>query len=101
MAKMIYQYRFTPADIVVLNMPADAAVLTVEVSSGVPALLVLVDPERPTEQRVFRAFRTRNGLPAEIDQMIYIGTFHVEGVAWHLWEDVDDEATFDAEPGQA
>lgn len=75
-------------DIVELELPRGAKVLTFQTKNNLPNIWCLVDPDAPKEIRRFRYAGT--GHPIEDVEMEYIGTCQsVENMitlVWHLFE---------------
>lgn len=69
-----------------LEMPTGAELLTVQMLDGDPVLWALVDPENPTEKRMFRAFEIGEGMPNDPGK--YIGTFQsaLSILVWHVFD---------------
>jgi len=73
----IFKYQIKVQDVVEIEMPQGASVLTVQAQYGVPCIWAIVDPEQPLETRHFRIFGT--GQPIEIESALncYINTFQL------------------------
>ena len=67
-------------------VPVGARVLAAQAQRGVPCLWMLVDPEAPTETRVFIVAGTGHSLPHEIERAPYIGTVQIGEMVWHIFE---------------
>ena len=82
----IYKYTLRPGR-TMLQMPADAQVLTVQMQDGTPCLWAKVDPTKPAELRTFDVYGTGHTMPDD-PPMLYVATFQMEGGAlvWHVFE---------------
>jgi hypothetical protein len=83
---MVYKYPIPIEDNFFLLLPADAAILTVQVQGEQPCIWAMVNPEAELRERRFRLAGT--GRPIGYG-MSYIGTFQLYGGAlvFHLFED--------------
>ena len=85
----IYKYPIEATDLIQLEMPKDAQILSVQSQAGVACIWALVNPDEPTEYRYFEIFGT--GHPMQSDMGLgrrYIGTYQLlEGsLVFHLFE---------------
>lgn len=85
MTRTVYKYPLPTADVLTLDMPQAARLLSVQVQRGVPHLWALVDPEMPIEQRQFRLAGTGDGIDGGVE---FVGTVQLLGDALvlHLFE---------------
>ncbi len=79
MSQVIFKYPFPVSDVINLDIPKGAYILTVQVQNEIPCIWALVDPEAPTESRGFRCFGTGHPIDVEIHNTSYIGTFQLLG----------------------
>ena len=87
----IYKYPLTPgasAEPEMIEMPAGAAVLTVQAQRNIPCLWVRVDPNKPKIKRCFITYGTGFNLndgPARH----YVGTYQLDDGAFvfHVYTD--------------
>jgi hypothetical protein len=87
--KRIYKYPFEINDIVEMNLPKGAEVLSVQCQDDVPCLWALVDPEAKLLKRTFKLFGTGHDIDeAPQDHLSYIATFqqHDGLLVWHIFE---------------
>lgn len=83
--QVIYKYPVHPR--MKLRLPADAAVLTVQVQHGEAQMWVLLDPEAPTVTRHFAALATGESFPPTLTRADYIATFQSDGgLVFHVFE---------------
>jgi len=80
-------------DIVGVQMPRDAQVLTVQFQRGILTLWAIADPAKPHEDRLFRIIGT-GGSAEDIRGECYIGTAQDPelGLVWHVFEHEQPEA---------
>ena len=91
MEKIIWKYDCAVNDVVTIEMPVGAEILTVQSQHGNPRIWALVDPNNSTEKRYFEMFGT--GHPINCDGGItkkYIGSFQLyDGdLIFHLFETI-------------
>lgn len=81
----IYKYTLQPGR-TVLDLPAEAKPLTVQMQHGQPCMWVLLDLAQPPVRRIFDVYGTGHGMPADPGR--YVATFQMEGGAlvWHVFE---------------
>ena len=85
---VIYGYSFEVADVVLIDMPKGAKVLSVDVQPDMgPCVWAIVDDEVGQETRVFHVRGTGQHLGPEEAQEEFIGTFRVLPSTWHLFAD--------------
>ncbi len=82
--KVIWKYDITPET--PISIPEGARILALQVQANQPQLWALVDPQRPTMGRMFKAVPT--GLPFDDEGLTYIDTFQINGgtLVFHLFE---------------
>lgn len=68
----------------IIEMPADAKILTVQNQNGDPCIWALVDPNQKMDARMFTIVGT--GKPFDDTNTVYIGTFQDGPFVWHLFE---------------
>lgn len=89
MTRVIYKYPIQPADVLLLDMPQGATLLTVQIQDHQPFLWASVIPGAPVETRRFRLIPT--GRDYDDAKLVYLGTFVIakEGPAlvFHLFEE--------------
>ena len=75
----------------VLELPANAHILCVQMQDKQPCLWALVDETLPREQRKIVIVGTGQGDDVLAGLVNYLGTFQTNGGAyvWHVFEDVD------------
>lgn len=85
----IFKYPFTISDEVIINIPGDATILTIQEQYGEPCLWALVDPDKPKKPRVLRIIGTGHPIP-DVDTLKYLGTIQMAGggLIWHIFEKV-------------
>lgn len=82
---VIWKYEVTPN--MMLNLPYDAQVLSVQVQYGKPQMWILLDPDTSKVARRFMSVPT--GLEFEVNTNFkYIGTFLInnDSLVFHLFE---------------
>lgn len=85
--RTIWKFALPPlTDVFVLEMPADAKTLTVQMQNGEPCIWAIVNPSSPCTPREFRVVGTGHTMPANVHA--YVGTFQMLGGAlvFHLFE---------------
>ena len=77
--RTIHKYAFEVTDDVVIEMPAGAEVLAVQVQNGSPCVWAEVDTDAPMQKRTFRVAGT--GHPLDLDRVWrrHVGTFQLRG----------------------
>jgi hypothetical protein len=85
----IYKYALRQEELQMIQMPAGARVLTVQVQNNVPCLWAIVDPEeKKMVQRGFAIYGT--GYPMRIVEVVqYVGTFQLcdGSLVFHVFTD--------------
>jgi hypothetical protein len=81
----IYKYPISVNDEIVIKMPKDAKVLTVQMQKSEPCIWALVDPDKEEIERRFYLYGT--GMTVTHSES-YIGTFQMlnGGLVFHLFE---------------
>ncbi len=74
---MIYKYPFSVTEKVILEMPKDAHILTIQSQRECPCFWAIVNPCAPVETREFRTFATGEPIDIDIQKSKYIGTFQL------------------------
>jgi len=85
--KTVQHYELEAIDPIIISLPMNADVLTVQVQKGVVSLFALIDPkETRYEVRAFKAVTTSHQF--EVKLLNYVGTFQTgEGqFMFHLFE---------------
>ncbi len=82
---VIWKFTFAISQQFVLEMPANAKILTVQAQREVGTLWVLCDKDKRKEQRTFSVVGTGHEFEPVGE---YIGTFQQAGgtLVWHLFE---------------
>lgn len=76
--------RVGDVQVATITMPVGARVLHVHEQAGFPTLWAQCDPDAPTEHRRFAVIPT--GFDEVPDGAVFIGTAHVVGNVWHVFE---------------
>lgn len=89
MKKTIWKFQLNPNDIIFIEMPKNAEILSVQNQKGIPCIWALVDPNAEKEERCFEIFGT--GYTVLCDMGIdrkFIGTFQMyeADLVFHLFE---------------
>ena len=87
--KTIWKWELEIDDLVKLQLPKGAEILTVQAQFGKPCLWAMVNPKAETEERLFETFGTGHPIPYDIGvDRKYIGTYQVQGggLVFHLFE---------------
>lgn len=79
--KQIWKFKVSNG---IIQMPADATILTVQNQDGDPHIWALVDPAKEMDARMFTIVGT--GQPFDDTNTKYIGTFQDGPFVWHLFE---------------
>lgn len=85
----IYKYSLPVQDEVMLELPVNADILTVQMQAGKPCIWAMVDPSSKSEWRYFRIFGTGHEMK-DSDCLLYIGTFQMldGSLVFDAFEDV-------------
>ncbi len=85
MTRQVWKFELHPGENVI-EMPAEAKLLTVQMQHGEPYLWALVYTDAPRTLREFNVVGTGHNLPEGVG--LYVGTFQMEGGAlvWHVFE---------------
>ncbi len=76
--KRIFKYNLGLDDVISIDIPIGAEILTVQSQNNSPCLWALVDEDAETERVTFRTFDTGQPIPPDGDfDMIYIGTYQI------------------------
>jgi hypothetical protein len=86
MEKKIYKYQLGFTDVQIIDMPADAQILTVQVQNEVPCIWAMVNPGAPVMKRTIETIGT--GHDVHITGRSYIGTYQLRSGAlvFHVFE---------------
>jgi hypothetical protein len=86
--KTIYKYAIDTRDLIKIDMPVGAEILSLQTQKGEPCLWALVDTEAPKEVRVFEIYGT--GHPVDDDPKKFLGTFQLRGgdLIFHVFEKI-------------
>lgn len=88
MKKQIWKFEINPNKVIV-EMPKDAEILTIQNQNGYACIWALVNPENEKEKRHFEVFGTGHNIYYDIGvERKYINTFQLEGgeFVFHLFE---------------
>lgn len=85
--KQIWRFPFTINDIVKIEMPIAARILSCQTKGRSPQLWALVDTTAKTETRTFRVYATGHSIKT-IETLEYINTFQIPelGLVFHIFE---------------
>jgi len=89
MSQTIWKFPINPHEIIELEMPYGAKILTVQTQRNEPQLWALVDPHKPPMKRWFRLYGTGHVVEdLVIDKSEFIGSFQLDNGAlvFHLFE---------------
>jgi hypothetical protein len=89
--KVVWKYPLASIREQVLELPANAHILTVQTQHKQPCIWALVDPTMPAERRKIVIVGTGQADDVLASLVNYIGTFQTNGgdYIWHVFEDVD------------
>lgn len=79
---VIYKYPIN-VDETTIEMPQGSKVLCLQLQNLVVHIWVLLDPDQPTEKRVFKV-RGTGHIVGETE--IYVGTWQSGPLVWHLFD---------------
>lgn len=85
----VYKYTIPVKDYFLLDLPAGAKILTVQVQNDEPQIWALVDPGQKSKvSHNFRVAGTGHDITETKDDLEYIGTFQIAGgqLIFHLFE---------------
>ena len=87
MEKVIWKYNIPILDIIKIEMPKGAKVLSVQNQNDEIALWMHVNPKEKSEIREFQIIGTGHELPSlEKPKRKYIGTCQIGIYVWHVFE---------------
>jgi len=69
----------------VIEMPAGAKILTMQLQDHQPTLWAVVDPDAPKEPRQLHIVGTGQAVPA--GELTYLGTWQSNGFVFHVFEE--------------
>lgn len=79
------------------DIPAGAALLSVQLQNGGPTLWFLCDPEQPVKRRRVVVYGTGHVVEVALTPTIdstaqqaaasYVGTYQLNGYVWHVFDD--------------
>lgn len=77
-----------PTDLVELDMPTDADILTLQLQGRTPTLWAVVDDKAEFVTRHFVIVGTGHEIPEEVGDATdsYVGTWQFEVFVWHLFD---------------
>lgn len=89
--KTIWKFQIEKiSDIIKIEMPINAEILTIQMQDDDAMIWAIVEPEKEKEVRYFEIFGTGHNMPTLDDTKyrVYIGTFQVYGgkLVFHLFE---------------
>jgi len=87
MNKIIWKYEISSTQ-TLIEMPKDAQILSVQVQNEIPCIWVLVDPEKPKNEKVIEIFGTGHKIPCVGINRNFIGIFQLKlgSLVFHLFE---------------
>ena len=92
MNKTIWKFNLKTIDTQIIEMPAGADVLTVQVQNGTPCLWAMVDPGESTRKRTFKIFGTGHQINNYKNvSLLFIGTYQLLDCneVFHVFEYVE------------
>lgn len=84
--KTIWKYKIESL-IWVIKMPKDSEIISLQVQGGVPCLWAVVETSNPPVERVFKTFYTGEPIVDFDELKSFIGTYQVNGLVFHVFED--------------
>lgn len=84
----IWKYEIYIKDEFTLQIPKGAEILSIDTQNDVGYLWILVDADKPFEDREFCLFGTGQSITIDRQDLYFIGTFH-QGygvLIWHVFE---------------
>lgn len=91
MEKQIWKFEIDKNNIII-EMPKDAEILTVQPQNGQICIWALVTPDNVKESRYFEVYATGHTIRYDMGvERKYIGTIQIDGGSWvwHLFERLD------------
>lgn len=84
----IWKYQLEIDDVVTVQMPLGARILSLQTQDNIPCLWAMVNPTNPKERRYFLIVGTGHELPNSATEGTYIGTTqtHDGRLVWHVFE---------------
>lgn len=94
--RTIWKFPLPPmsiSDLIVLDMPTGADILTLQIQGQTPTMWAVVDNENFVHRR-FVIVGTGHEIRDEIDDAVgsYVGTWQSQGFVWHLFDLGEEEA---------
>lgn len=88
MKQVIWKFEIELSTSVILWMPQDAHILTVQEQSDKLMIWALCDPSAKLEERVFNIVGTGDPFEFSSDTMRYIATVQQWPYVWHIFEQI-------------
>jgi len=87
----IFKYTFDVNDLIEIEMPLNAIILSVQTQRGIPCIWAIVNPNAPLERRELVCIGTGHPINIDIYKYKYIGTFQLfDGdMICHLFENTN------------
>jgi hypothetical protein len=85
MTKEIWKFPVSDIGYVIMQMPLDAEILTVQMQNEKAMIWAICDPSAEVKFRTFYVIGT--GEPRNFEGLKYIGTYQQNELVWHLFED--------------
>jgi hypothetical protein len=85
----VYKYNVPLEDVIFLDLPEGAKILSFQVQHNRPTIWALVNSNAPKKRREFRIFGTGHPFSDVLDdELSFIGTCQMAGgeLVWHLFE---------------
>lgn len=86
--KTVWKYEFSIKDVFTLQIPKDAEILLIDSQNETGCLWILVDSDKPLENRVFCLYGTGHPITLDRQALSFIGSFQQRNGAlvWHVFE---------------
>lgn len=83
--KQIWKYKLANLETQIIDMPAGAKILDVQIQNGTPAMWALVDPDATEPPRRFALYGTGWDMPDDPGE--YVATFQMpNGLVFHVFD---------------
>ncbi len=82
----IYKYPLKVLDEQVIEFPVGAQILALKAQDNLPQIWAAVEPDAKLEKRTFHTFGTGHTLPADMSRLIYIDTYVIPNLVFHVFE---------------
>lgn len=83
-AMVIWKYQVIIEHEVLINLPEEHRILSIQAQDGYMTVWAMVDPESPKVDKTLYVYGT--GHPINSDGKTFISTVQLNGLVWHVFE---------------